>query len=123
MRVSGFEPESLSWQPRIITWLYYTRMESGVGFEPTVLRICNPLQWAALPPRQHIKTGQGRENRTPTSSIQDSSTTTILFPENCWHKLGTLTPVFLSIQLPFADAVYTAKTIRGAMDAYCLLFG
>ena len=26
VRVSGFEPESLSWQPRIITWLYYTRI-------------------------------------------------------------------------------------------------
>ncbi len=25
-------------------------MEHRVGFEPTVLRICNPLHWASLPP-------------------------------------------------------------------------
>ena len=38
MRVSGFEPESLSWQPRIITWLYYTRIIWALvaGVEPSV---------------------------------------------------------------------------------------
>ena len=35
VRVSGFEPESLSWQPRIITWLYYTRILAPPdGLEP-----------------------------------------------------------------------------------------
>lgn len=28
VRAPGFEPGSLSWQPRIITWLYYARIES-----------------------------------------------------------------------------------------------
>jgi hypothetical protein len=43
---------------------------------------------------------------------------------NCWHKLGTLTPVFLKCY-PFGHLTQdlSAKTIRGAMEVYYLLFG
>ena len=51
VRVSGFEPESLSWQPRIITWLYYTRiLEHRARFELAVLQFCRLLRWASPPP-------------------------------------------------------------------------
>ena len=33
--------------PALIT---FHDLEHRVGFEPTVLRICNPLHWATLPP-------------------------------------------------------------------------
>lgn len=38
-------------------------MEQRVRFELTVLRICNPLHWAALPPLHDLAYPQGLEPR------------------------------------------------------------
>jgi len=34
-------------------------LEQREGFEPPVLRICNPLHWAALPPLHNLGAGEG----------------------------------------------------------------
>jgi hypothetical protein len=38
-------------------------LEVRVGFEPTVFRICNPMQWATLPPHYNMAHLQGLEPR------------------------------------------------------------
>lgn len=43
------------------------KLEVRVGFEPTVMRICNPLHWATLPP--HYK-----KTMVPKYGIEPSST-------------------------------------------------
>ena len=44
-------------------------MEQREGFEPPVLRICNPLHWASLPPLHNSGVPPG--TRTPTNSFGD----------------------------------------------------
>lgn len=39
-------------------------MEQRVGFEPTVLGICNPLHWATLPPLHCLERDIGIEPMT-----------------------------------------------------------
>ena len=79
----GFEPMTFSLATKHSTTeliLHKTLVDRG-GIEPPTVP-CKGTVFPIIPTAQ--KRGQGRENRTPTSSIQDSSTTTILFPE----KLG-----------------------------------
>ena len=53
VRVSGFEPESLSWQPKIITWLYYTRVfgRTGRTRTGTLAREILSLLWLPITPQ------------------------------------------------------------------------
>jgi hypothetical protein len=47
----GIEPHSDAYKtPASPAMLTELKLECRVGFEPTVLRICNPTHWAALPP-------------------------------------------------------------------------
>ena len=43
-------------------------LEQREGFEPPVLRICNPLHWAALPPLHKLGTPNG--NRTRVTDLK-----------------------------------------------------
>ena len=60
---TGLEPatELSLEQPRLPSILRHWGMEHRVRFELTVLRICNPLHWATLPP---VHNGTSGRNRT-----------------------------------------------------------
>ena len=48
---TGIEPVMTGYQPIVIPFNYRgINLEHRVRFELTVLRICNPLHWASLPP-------------------------------------------------------------------------
>ena len=54
-------------------------MEYRVGFEPTVFRICNPVQWAALPPvhillERNLESFGRQKSDLATRGIQSRST-------------------------------------------------
>ena len=48
---------------------YHIYLDVRVRFELTVLRICNPLHWATLPP--HDLSGVQGGTRTPTNGFED----------------------------------------------------
>ena len=54
-------------------------MEQREGFEPPVLRICNPLHWASLPPlhislERNLESFGRRKSNLATRGIQSRST-------------------------------------------------
>ena len=61
----GIEPSSSVLQTGAMTTFAKAaiKLEYGVGFEPTALRICNPLHWASLPPVHCLAYLQGLEPR------------------------------------------------------------
>jgi hypothetical protein len=70
----GLEPSTFALQEHCTTncaTSAYLLLEHRVGFEPTVLGICNPLHWAALPP-VHIWYLDTVSNRGPSACKADA---------------------------------------------------
>jgi hypothetical protein len=76
--------------------LYQTDLEVKVGFEPTILRICNPLPWATRPLHRIVWLRSLESNQA--SWINSPPPTPCLLDRNCLVEMTGLEPATYWLQ-------------------------
>jgi hypothetical protein len=105
-------------------------VEVKVGFEPTILRICNPLPWATRPLHRIVKTtvaclSVNRLSRVPAWQL----TPLIIAVRSCQHTMSTfgsglnnrvVTPPTVGVAYSFAQGLNNNAILKHTGVSECI---